>query len=280
MMKELTKHKLILDWREFIVTHSMEEILSNCLTDSLNIMVCSESSNVSSSILTYVGRYPAFKLHRASSEKMLKMYLNQDIIWHTIIIDNHISFSKELFEEISKLSKWVPIISLSENAPANIWKNWSIEEISQNKFRCINKKDAGSGSVIEVLGKSGLTGLLSSILANSLKKCFFYEVPDKSVNEAANVLYKHNPVTVDEWAKLLGVCSRKIQRILKPFTKYSPKKMLSIYHAYRMAFSNVDNIGNLQCDNFAIHKIENKQKNRFLEYVLSRRSSLLNFSIS
>lgn len=261
------------------MNHSMEDILSNFLTDSLNIMVCSESTNVSSSILTYIGRYPAFKLHRISNEKMLDLYISQDIIWHTIIIDNHISFSKELFQKISRLSKWVPIITLSEDAPINIWKDWKVEKISQNKFRCTNKQETGSGSVIEVLGKSGLTSLLSSILANSLKKCFFCEIPDSSVNEAANVLYKHNPVTVNEWAKLLGVCSRKIQRILKPFTKYSPKKMLSIYHAYRMAFSNVDNIGNLQCDNFAMHKIESTQRNRFMEYVLSRRSSLLNFSM-
>ncbi len=253
----------------------MEEILSDWLTDTLNIMICTETANLSSSVLSYIGRYPAFKIHRVSTEKMLDLYLNQNIDWHSIIIDSQLSFSVKVFDELTRFSKWVPVIYLAEELPKGLWDDWIVEEVDDKLVNYVSKNNRHVGAVLEIFKRRELRQLLSTVLANSLKRQLFNFIPDKSIHEATAVLYKENPVTVENWAKINNCTPRKIQRLLKPFINKTPKKLLSIYHAYRMAFAEVDNSGNLNCEVFRIHRIESCHRKRFLEYTLSRRSTLL-----
>lgn len=264
---------------ELAMSQPMEEMLSDWLSDTLNIMVCTESTNVSSSIISYIGRYPSFKLHRTSTEKMLDLYFSQDIEWHSIIIDGQLSFTDKVFQYISAFPSWTPVILLAEEKPTDILSEWCIEENSENKYSYFDKENRNIGSIIETCKRRDFPKLLSVILSNSLKKQFFLSVPNNEIHEAVNILYKENPLSVEEWAKIYGVATRKMQRILRPFAFATPKKLLNIYHAYRMVFAEVDNSGNLNCEVFKSHKLDKTHRERFLEYVLSRRSTLLKCSV-
>lgn len=254
---------------------AMEKILSDWLTDSLNVMVCTENANVSSEIIKGIGKYPTFKVHRAATEKMLDLYFSQNVEWHCIIIDNDISFFKEVNQYLVNSNKWLPVIILGGFISTEYSKLMHKEDISIYKQAYFNDADRTSGLFVELCSKSSANRLLSKILANSLKKVLFTKVPDKKINSVINSLFMRNPITVVEWADHYGVSTRKMQRILKGFTDQTPKKLISIYHAYRMAFANVEPLGNLDCEVFTAHYLNKSNKSRFLEYVLSRRSSLL-----
>lgn len=254
---------------------TMEKILSDWLTDSLNVMICTENVNVSSEIIKGIGKYPTFKVHRVATERVLDLYFSQNVEWHCIIIDNDISFFKKVNQYLMNSNKWLPVIILGGNIPMDYGKQMHKEDISIYKHAYFNQVDRTCGLFVELCSKANINRLFSKILANSLKRVLFTKVPDKKINSIANSLFMINPITVVEWANDNEVSTRKMQRILKGFTDQTPKKLVSIYHAYRMAFANVDPVGNLDCEVFTAHQLNKSNKNRFLEYVLSRRSSLL-----
>lgn len=258
------------------MNQSLEEILSEWLTDTLNILICTESANVASTIMSYVGRYASFKLHRVSNEKVLDLYMKQGITWHCIIIDNELSFSRRVYNYISKFNHWVPIVLMSNNVPENLWNEWIYEKISNEKVSFHNGESRIEGATIELLDKRRINDFVPVILSNSLKKQFFKEVPDIEIEKILKMLYLNNPDSVKEWAKINCISNRKIQRMLKSFCRITPKKVLSLYHAYRIALSEVDNSGNLNCEIFAIHELKRSLKIRYMEYCLSRRSVLFN----
>lgn len=253
----------------------MEEALTDWLTDSLNVLVCTKSSHITTSILSTIGKYPAFKIHRASTESTLNMYLKQNTIWNCIIIDNDISFAADFIDNIKLLSKWVPVVLLENSNTNGTLEDWCVDEVGLNKYNYLNAKNKSRGCIIEICEKNSVNELLSILLSNSLKKLFFTNVPDNDLNVLINVLYKKNPISVMEWAQYLDITPRKMQRLLKCYTTMTPKKMICIYHAFRMVLALTDKKGNLHCKIFTSHSLNESNRKRFLEYVLSRRSNLL-----
>jgi AraC-like DNA-binding protein len=109
----------------------------------------------------------------------------------------------------------------------------------------------------------------------SIRKKLVPDTPPEGVMQnALDVLCKHHPVSVEDWSTLINSTPRKFQRLFKQYTGYSPKKMVALYHAYRIAFQTMGKIEDPGNGVVSAYVMEENAKTRIMEYVLSRRSQL------
>lgn len=254
---------------------TIEDHLVDTLSDSLQIAVCSESNRVISSLTSFFSRFPMFKTVPLRSADEVDSLFKTQAVFHCIVIDVGFPLREIFFDRITGMTRWIPVVILSDTSPAHLIDNWGVDQIGIEKFIHRNLKNRKKGCIVEICRTGRLLDMASMVLANSLKKKIFDCVPDDLVNEALDVLYSMNPITVDEWISLISCNTRKLQRHLKLFTDLGPRHILAVYHAYRIAFSRVDNSGNFHCRIFLSHTIGEDQRKRFTEYVLSRRGILL-----
>jgi hypothetical protein len=128
---------------------------------------------------------------------------------------------------------------------------------------------------ITVCPLSNLEKLLPIIQESSIKKKLIPKIlPVDLVDNAIEVLFKRNPVTVEKWTALLNIPPRKLQRAFKQFTGYSPKKVITLYHAYRIAFDTFNRLSNTYLKANSSYEVDDRSKTRVIEYVLSRQSQL------
>lgn len=255
---------------------SLENILSDSLAQSLKILLCTDSGDSVKRIESFLSSFPTFKLYVANSKSLFPQYFDENTSWHCVILDSRCSFATTFIEQIMVRSKWVPIVLLDSKDALGLITDMALEKIDSRLYSYGGHIGKSNGCTVELCDPFSREDLISKLISNSLLKRFFKKIPNLKVSTATNELFISNPTSVAGWAEKIGFSTRKMQRALKNFTLYTPKKLLSLYHAYRLVFALKGKEGNPETNHFKSYNIDNSSKNRFIEYVLTRKSSLLN----
>lgn len=264
----------------------LENVLIDCLNDTLQAMLCSESSGTICTINSLIDRYPMLSFIKARSADTMKRFYRQVPVWHCLILDSRCSFCENFFSAVKETPHWVPIIlladyvsedymrmyglSLDKNDSTDIQNLALYEKPSRRAKLYIEKKQ------IIVFPLRSFKNLFPVIQVESIKKKLMQKLmPDGFVHKAMKILFDQNPVTVEEWSSTIDSTPRKFQRMFKKYTYYSPKKLIALYHAYRIAFETIGRDEDYGKGIISAYILDERSKKRVLEYVLSRRSQLL-----
>lgn len=264
----------------------LENVLVDCLNDTLHIMLCSESSGTICTINSLIDRYPMFNFLKARSADAMKLYFRQIPTWHCLILDSRCSFSEDFFAVMRELPIWVPIIVLADYLSEDYLRMYSLSadtnksEDTENVTLNDNPSDKKTLSLekrkVIVSPLRSFKNLFPMLQVESIKKKLMQKsMPDGFAQEALGVLFAQNPITVEEWSSTLDSTPRKFQRMFKNYTFYSPKKLIALYHAYRIAFETIGRDEEYGKGIISAYVLDERSKKRVLEYVLSRRSQLL-----
>lgn len=261
----------------------LEKILVECLCDTLHVMLCSDSSGTICTINSLVGRYPLFNFLKARSPDAMRLYFRQIPTWHCLIFDSRCTFAEEFFITIKHLPLWAPIIMLADSISDDYMRlhNMIAETNDYITIRNGIQDDSGIYNVrkkcIIICPIKSFIKLFPLLQLHTIrKKLMPNRMPEGMVLKALNVLFARNPLTVEDWSIMLGSTPRKFQRMFRHYTNYSPKKLIALYHAYRIAFETMGKHEDYGKSIISAYILDDRAKKKVMEYVLSRRSQLLN----
>ena len=240
--------------------NKLENILISCLEETMNVMICCESTLSLGAVNAALCRYSTFNVFRARSLETMETYLKQVVSWNCFIIDSRSTFARDAVIHAASLPSWVPVVVIGDSPD------------SLPFMRAEGEKALPHLDCIEYCSVSDMPGFVRSIQELGLKKKLMSFFPTGMVGDAADILFSHHPLTVDEWACAVESSPRKFQ----PVTELSPKKILAIYHAYRIAFDTIERRSE-PANSTAVstaYSIDEHTRNRVMEYVLSRRTEL------
>jgi hypothetical protein len=261
----------------------LENILVDCMVDSLRVLLCSECATATTNISLLLSRYPVFSLCKGKTEAGLNDLIMQNNAWECVIIDSRMPFTSALFDTIRKASCWFPVILLTDYVPDVLFQEKGIKQVN-GEYVMHSDIDAGDDTDVMNYRKKTITlvplkcfkDLFSTIRNLCLKKKLMAKMAPCHIGEKAfGFLFSHNPVSVDDWSVLVNEPNRKFQRMVRKYTDHSPKKLITLYHAYRIAFDTMEKQKSQNKGVIQAYMVDDHAKKRVLEYVLSRRSQLL-----
>lgn len=264
----------------------LENVLVDCLNETLHLMLCSESTGTICTINSLVDRYPMFSFAKARSSDAMKLYFRQLPVWHCLLLDSRCNFCEDFFSAVKEFPLWVPVIVLADSISEEQMQQYGLSFCKNDKtdIQDLVLNDNPPNREYLYLEKRRIIvsplrsfkNLFPLIQVESIKKKLMQRLmPDGFVQKALDLLFKHNPVTVEEWSSFLDSTPRKFQRMFKNYTYYSPKKLIALYHAYRIAFETIGRDEDFGKGIISAYIMDERSKKRVLEYVLSRRSQLL-----
>lgn len=260
----------------------LENILVDCLCDTLHVMLCSESSGAVCTINSLIGRYPLFNFLKARSCDAMKLYFRQIQAWHCLVFDSRCTFSEEFFTTVRNIPFWVPVILLADSVSEDYLRTHGMTVESNGNIVINSGSPDGKADhtthkkCVIVCPLRSFKRLFPMIQLHSIRKKLMPNMlPEELVQKAIDLLFRQNPLTVEEWSATLESTPRKFQRMFKQYTNYSPKKLIALYHAYRIAFETMGRHEELGKGLFSAYILDDRSKKRVMEYVLSRRSQLL-----
>ncbi|MFW5775307.1 MAG: hypothetical protein ACOCW2_03360 [Chitinivibrionales bacterium] len=258
----------------------LENVLIDCLRDTLNVMVCTGSDETSRTIERVLKRYPTYSIFHADSLEVAETLFRQVKAWHGLIIDGQSDGAEALMTAAQQFSPWLPQIVLADQTTAEkLYDQADLEEqqiFSIDKVRESEEKmPIGGVNLVVSCPLSQLSNMLPILQVWSIKRKLVAREPEGLMEEAMKALFYSNPQGVEEWSSMVGAKPRKFQREFKLFTNLPPKKMLALYHAYRIAFDVLDERNHKGVGIFPAYMVDARAKSRMMEYVLTRRSTLL-----
>ncbi|MBD3392275.1 MAG: hypothetical protein GF418_09425 [Chitinivibrionales bacterium] len=256
----------------------LETVLVDCLRDTLHVMLCSGSSETVRAVGRSLKQGALFSLFKAKSPQTMEELLGQVHAWHVVVIDEQCQFAPDFLALARGCRGWLPVIALTNS--------WSIKSISSARPASgadMAGESAGGGLQIEVIEEqpvatcpiSNPRQLLHHVQEWSIKRKLVSKPLNGLAAKAMDILFRENPLSVDDWSSVLAVKPRRFQREFKLFTDLSPKKILALYHAYRIAFSVVDEHNNREKGVISAYLVNDRARERVMEYVLTHRSALL-----
>ncbi len=258
----------------------LENVLIDCLRDTLNVMVCTGSDETSRTIERVLKRYPTYSIFHADSLEVAETLFRQVKAWHGLIIDGQSNGAEAWISAAQQFSPWMPQIVLADNSTAETLFNKAdirehtvlpIDQVRQSE----EKMPIGGTNLIATCPASALPEMLPVLQVWSIKRKLVAREPEGLMEEAIKALFYNNPQGVEEWSSMVGAKPRKFQREFRLFTNLPPKKMLALSNAYRIAFDVLDERNHKDGGIFPAYMVDARAKSRMMEYVLTRRSTLL-----
>lgn len=260
----------------------LESILVDCLCDSLQVMLCSESAGAICTINSLISRYSLFNFIKASNIETFNAYLNKIPIWHCLIVDSRCSFLDELFSLIQEIPYWLPVIVLNDSVSNDFLNTHNISVVEENLFIMRNRAKFSRNALITADKQiifcpiSSFKSLFPMLQLHCLRRKLLKKIPVGLAAKAISILFNQNPLTVEQWSATMNSTPRKFQRLFRYFTNYSPKKLITLYHAYRIAFESMHLFEDFGKGVISAYILDEQEKKRIMEYVLTRRSLILN----
>jgi hypothetical protein len=260
---------------------ALEDILSDCLHETLNIMVCSDSGVFRQTIDAILHQHRPYSLYNADSPESMDQLFRGLTAWHTVIIERNGKPAGEFLKRVWYHHSWLPVIVVYDVDPGDELPLFIDKPDAPAVFNVRNRnggREAPSLREDIVIIPCSLRdgdALRSVLQIWSIKRKLFGIMPRGLVQDGIEMLFQRNPDSLNMWATLLNTTQRKFQRLFKPFTNLSPKKMLAVYQAYQIVFAKID--GKIRGCKTGIptYLADHHSKQRIIEYVLTRRSSLL-----
>jgi AraC-like DNA-binding protein len=175
---------------------------------------------------------------------------------------------------------WVPIIIVADTVTTDMLGSSGVIQPHLNRpvledgFRC---STLASGKHYAVHYPPGNLSRMSSLLQlqSIRKKLLPQRIPGAEMLSALDVLFRRNPLSVETWSGHLNSTPRKLQQLFKEYTLYTPKKLIALYHAYRIAFEAAARQDEKGKGIIPAYLLDERSRKRVMEYILSRRSQFL-----
>jgi AraC-like DNA-binding protein len=257
----------------------LENVLVDCLRETLHIMLCSGSSETVRAAERSLKQCPVYSLFKAKSPETMEELLHEVPSWHVAVIDQQCQFSSDFTGVVARYATWLPVITLTNS--------WSIRSLSSSMMMGNGgARPAGTGPAqgnagsvenrrVETCLASSLGNLMHHVQEWAIKRKLLSKPLSGLAAEAMDALFRENPLSVDDWSSIMGVKPRRFQREFKLFTDLSPKKILALYHAYRIAFTVIDEQNSREKGIIPAYIVDDRSRERVMEYVLTHRSALL-----
>jgi AraC-like DNA-binding protein len=244
----------------------LESILIECLKGTLKVLVYTDSRDTLSAINQKLSPYPMFSLTCVGAQSLAEEALRQVRHWHAVVVDS--GRLGNLWPTVSEYCRyWVPVGLLMDGAR----KKWGQSEADGEDVPC----SIGPRAVVFKCTPRSSREFLESVQYWSLTRLLFSTQPDRFALKAFKRLCSDNPVTVEEWSELIHSNTRKFQREFKHYSELSPKKIVALYHANRIAFEVINRELGVRQSPISAYLVDDKSRARVMEYVLTRRSMLL-----
>jgi hypothetical protein len=259
----------------------LEDILGDCLHETLNIMVCSDSIVFRRTVDALLRKYRPFSFFTADSPETMDNLFRQVTAWHGVIVERHGKPAGKFLSRVRQHSSWLPVIVL-DGADGDQGSAGAIDKEENSARAGVGECEAGWESaavradiVMIPCSIRDEEALCTALQTWSVKRKLFGVMPHGNVVAGIEALFQKNPASLSAWAIMLNTTQRKFQRQFKSFTNLSPKKMLAVYQAYKIVFAEID--AKKRCHQGAgpAYLSDHHRKERIIEYVLTRRSSLL-----
>ncbi len=242
----------------------LESILVESLKSTLNVLVFTNSRETLDAVHRKLGQYPMFSLTCVGTREPAEEALRQVRHWHAVLVDS--GRFGNLWPTISESSRhWVPVGLLMDSAQ-NRWDDGESEDVPCS---------IGPQAVVFKCSSRNRREILESVQYWSLTRQLFSTLPDRFALKAFKRLCSDNPVTVEEWSALVNSNPRKFQREFKHYSDLSPKKIIALYHANRIAFEVINREIGVKQSPISAYLVDDKSRARVMEYVLTRRRTLL-----
>jgi AraC-like DNA-binding protein len=265
----------------------LENILVDCLRETLHVLLCTDSFETSRLTERILRQCPLYSLFKAKSPSATEELLSQVQSWHVAIIDENCQFASDFKSVLNGFPVWLPVITLTNTwSMGNVSTSGRMLNMTSFVKPCLFQPDLnGENSDLRLFpadNKPAATcsvtnpvALLHAVQEWSIKRKLLSKTVSGLAADALVQLFCKNPLSVEEWSSIMGVKPRRFQREFKTFTDLSPKKILALYHAYRIAFNVLDNQNSRDKGVVPAYMVDNHSRERVMEYVLTHRSSLL-----
>jgi AraC-like DNA-binding protein len=257
----------------------LENVLIDCLTGTLNVLVCAESTVISRSPDRTFWRYPLFNVFHAQSVESAQELVRQVQCWHAVCIDDQAGSAPEYLSVLDVWSSWIPVIVLyGDISGRSLWADELIEQSEERQQEQLveHGQTTVTGPIIVDQVPAGRPDVIFDALEHwAIERKLLGRCPYGLVREAIKLLFMRSPLSVEDWSAAMDVSPRKFQREFKQFSTLAPKKLMALYHAYRIAFNALGEPERLGQGEMMAYAIDEKTKARVMEYVLTRRSTLL-----
>jgi AraC-like DNA-binding protein len=258
--------------------YELENILVDCLRGTLNVLFCGDAAASNQSVERQIRRLSIYNLFVANSSSRADQLARQVQSWNVMVVGADCSFDEECLALAAEHPRWVPVIQLIDpHSPRMPYH--SSDTIPASSDKSEEAKPANGSThphcMITTCAVDNPRKLSSLIQMKAIQNRLLAGMPTGMVRLAMEVLFRENPLTVDEWCTTMGISPRKFQREFKRFTSLTPKKIVALYHAYRIAFDALDGRKQAQAGIIPAYVMDSQSRNRVMEYVLTRRSSLI-----
>ena len=244
-----------------VTEERLEAILVNSLENTLNVLICSESSQTIAAINSVLDRYTPLNLFRARSLEAMASHWAQVSSFNCVVVDAKCTFGREAISKVAKVPFWTPVLILGDSPDSM--------PFIREPHRSSSVPDG-----ITYISLSDIKQFAQAVIESSIRKRLIDQYPDELALAALSALFEKHPLSVDDWALLINITSRKFQRLFKPYSDLSPKKIISLYHVFRIVFDILEK-RHSQFPQESPCESDMNFRVRVMEYVLTRRKELL-----
>ncbi|MBD3317759.1 MAG: hypothetical protein GF344_18380 [Chitinivibrionales bacterium] len=262
--------------------YNLENLLVDCLRHTLNIMLCTDSAAAGKPVERLIKPFTPFRLYIARTVERVAHLFRQIRNWNAMIVGPNCTFEETCITLASENPRWVPVISVADTSVSNILQGPqpSLKVSIRTKNDDIQPQSVQDPSANTIITSSlhDSHRLFSIIQKSAIQTRLLTSIPTGVAKEAIEVLFRDNPLNVEEWTSSMAIPPRTFQRELKNYSSLTPKKQVALYHAYRIAFDFLGDRERRRRGIIPAYIVDAEAKSRVIEYVLTRRSALLESS--
>ena len=257
----------------------LEKVLVDSLRGTLHLMLCGNQAGGINLLRRSILSYPMYNLFCAHTPRDIELYFRQIPAWHCIVLEDGTSCNGQNF---------LPVVRADTSAPVIITGNSNADDIRRHCLIEAYTLGESAGTVASWirslqaesflrLGSDNINDVWVAVQRASLERKLVTVPSHPWVRHILDTLFTLNPLTVEQWAEQTGVTPRKFQREFKGISPLPPKKMLALYHAYRIASEKCARTAEHRPLVQSVYVVCDRDRRRIMEYVLTHRSTLSSF---
>jgi hypothetical protein len=257
----------------------LEKILVDSLRGTLHVMLCAGNSSGIHGLRHVLSGHPLYNFFNASSRHEVDTFMRQVPVWHCVVAEASMGFEESCFLPILTSPSCPSVLVIDGREPARIQRFCTdniIHGEGDNHSAAEHLKQFDLSCFLHLTPDS-VTEAAAKVQRRSIERKLVSTPTNVWVRKILDILFTTNPLTVECWAEAAGVRARKFQREFKHISLLAPKKMLALYHAYRIAFEHCAKEEERKAYKGvqSAYVICDRDKTRIMEYVLTHQSALL-----
>lgn len=259
------------------MTTDLEQILVDSLRNTLHVMLCTRSVNLCYAVERLISPYPMISLFKPEDAVQAVSYLRQVPSWHAVLLDDHFESAQSRFPAaVAALPAYVPLLIMRSPGSAGPGSVGAPDTPALVAAKPLTMPPPDFAPCASVSASAQALYITWNRIQRSCIQRKLLGVPCYGIlHKAMQVLFDKNPATVESWTNLMGMTTHVFRELFLRATVLAPKKIIALYHAYRIAFDCCAQTRGGVMDGILPYTISAHNRARMVEYVLVHRSELV-----